>query len=88
MKEKINVGDFYEDCAYHPVLCTYADDDCVEGISLIDGVSKGCSVHACAPKKISFKQAIKLKFKGPSKKRKEHIKALNEAGWCIKVWWE
>jgi hypothetical protein len=35
----IAVGTIYEDCAYHPVLCTYRSDeeDEMEGISLIDG---------------------------------------------------
>jgi hypothetical protein len=35
----IKVGDFFEDCAFHPCLCTLADsegdEDAVEGISLV-----------------------------------------------------
>jgi hypothetical protein len=36
----IRVGDVYEDCSFHPVLCTEIDDDggvVLSGISLIDG---------------------------------------------------
>ncbi|MFF0066772.1 hypothetical protein ACFYRC_35720 [Streptomyces sp. NPDC005279] len=35
----IRVGDVYEDCSFHPVLCTEIDDDggvVLSGISLID----------------------------------------------------
>ena len=35
----LEVGDIYEDCAYHPVLCVSVDyeQDDVSGISLLDG---------------------------------------------------
>ena len=35
----LGVGQIYEDCAFHPVLCTelLVDDDEMIGISLIDG---------------------------------------------------
>jgi hypothetical protein len=33
----IAVGGLYEDCSYHPCLCTYADAENIEGISLVDG---------------------------------------------------
>ena len=35
--DDIKPGDIYEDCTYHPVLCTWRDGDEVAGISLIDG---------------------------------------------------
>jgi hypothetical protein len=38
----IRVGDIYEDCSFHPVLCTKIDDDggvVRSGISLIDVAS-------------------------------------------------
>lgn len=58
MKKKIRVGDLYEDCAYHPVKCTLADGDDLEGISLIDGSSpRCCSVKNCNPVKITKKEA-------------------------------
>ena len=69
LMNKIKPGDFYQDCAYHPVLCTASDykTDDIEGISLIDGSSpRLCSFIKCRPKKITFQQAIKIKFKGPN----------------------
>ena len=42
------VGLVYEDCFFHPVLCTYLDVDGDEmaGISLIDGSGpRGCSLR-------------------------------------------
>jgi hypothetical protein len=49
----IKVGDVYEDCAYHPVLCTESDykDDNLSGISLFDGSTpRSCSPTHCAPR--------------------------------------
>jgi hypothetical protein len=35
--EELQVGDFFEDCAYHPCLCIGTGMGCVQGISLVDG---------------------------------------------------
>ena len=59
--KKIKVGDIYEDCAYHPVKCTYSKGDNIEGISLVDGSApRCCSVSNCRPKKITMKSAEEL----------------------------
>lgn len=51
---KIRVGDIYEDCAHHPVLCTESGADAVAGISLFDGSGpRSCSVHHCGPRKMT-----------------------------------
>jgi len=89
-KNQIKPGDFYQDCGYHPVLCTKADAYEVEGISLIDGSSpRCCSTAYCKPRKISFRTAIRIKTKGPSTAQKAHTEALNKsADWDFKIWWE
>jgi len=93
--EEIDVGDFYEDCSYHPVLCTEVevdDDDNVvgvSGISLVDGsMPRSCSIKHCAPRKLTLIEAIELRENGPSQELKNHIKRLNEEGWNCDVWWE
>lgn len=46
--DDIKPGDIYEDCGYHPVLCTWRDGDEVAGISLIDGSRpRSCSLSHC-----------------------------------------
>ena len=61
---EIQVEDIYEDCAYHPVLCTYASDeeDELRGISLIDGSGpRSCSLRNCAPEMLTLDQAVWIK---------------------------
>lgn len=53
--EDIKPGDIYEDCAYHPVLCTWRDGDEVAGISLIDGSRpRMCSLSHCGVVKLDI----------------------------------
>jgi hypothetical protein len=48
-------GDIYEDCAYHPVLCTWREGDEVAGISLIDGSHpRSCSLAHCGVVKLDI----------------------------------
>lgn len=53
------IGDVYEDCAYHPVWCTdvdYEDGD-IAGVSLFDGSRpRSCSIRHCAPRKLTPKE--------------------------------
>ena len=61
-RKKFAVGKFYEDCAYHPVLCTEISEDDLSGISLIDGSSpRSCSLKHCAPRPLTFEEAIEIK---------------------------
>ena len=56
---EIRPGDIYEDCAFHPVLCTIVDGDEVQGISLIDAsVPRACSVGHCGVIKLSIHDVI------------------------------
>jgi hypothetical protein len=62
--ERIEVGDIYEDCAYHPVLCTSADyeGDEIAGISLIDGSwPRSCSPTHCGPVRLTIEEAVAIK---------------------------
>lgn len=55
------VGGIYEDCAYHPCLCTEVDEDerDLTGISLIDGsLPRSCSIDHCGPEVLSVGQAV------------------------------
>jgi hypothetical protein len=48
-------GDIYEDCSFHPVLCTYVDEDEIGGVSLIDATEpRACSLSGCAVIKLSI----------------------------------
>lgn len=59
----IKKGDFYIDCAYHPVLCFESDpkNDNLCGMSLVDGSTpRSCSFRHCAPEKITKQRAEEL----------------------------
>lgn len=62
-------GDLFEDCRYHPCLCTEggsADDpDGVCGISLVDGSPCGCSIAQCGLRKLTVGEVVRWKYHGP-----------------------
>jgi hypothetical protein len=58
----IVVGGLYEDCSYHPCLCTYIVGDTVEGVSLIDGSApRSCSLADCDPTVLMTHEAVVIK---------------------------
>ena len=64
MSEPFGVGLIYEDCGFHPVLCTHCsfEDDDLEGISLVDGSApRGCSIQHCGPIPLTVEQAVWIK---------------------------
>ena len=64
--EELRPGDFYEDCAYHPCLCTGTDMGMVEGISLVDGsYPRQCGVPQCGVRKLTYEEAVHWRFQGP-----------------------
>lgn len=64
--EELHPGDFYEDCAYHPCLCTGTCMGMVEGISLVDGsFPRQCGVPQCGVRKLTLEEAIQWRFNGP-----------------------
>lgn len=58
--KKIRVGRIYLACNLHPTRCILLDGDEVEGISLIDGSERCCSVLHCGCKTLSQKETEKL----------------------------
>ncbi|WIX81788.1 hypothetical protein QRX50_14020 [Amycolatopsis carbonis] len=64
----IHPGDIYEDCAFHPVLCTYIDDgDEIGGISLIDASDpRACSLSGCAVIKLSIADVLAARADWPT----------------------
>ena len=62
MSERIQPGDFYEDCRFHPMLCVsaHADDDLV-GISLVNGFMGSCSPTHCGVVPLTFPEAVARK---------------------------
>ncbi len=58
---RIKIGDIYEDCAYHPVVCSESKGDDIAGYSLFDGsYPRSCSIKDCAirllnPDQVGFK---------------------------------
>lgn len=58
------IGQIYEDCSFHPVLCTHLsiDDDEMLGISLIDGSGpRACSPRFCGPLPLTVNQVVHIK---------------------------
>ena len=63
----IRPGDIYEDCSYHPVLCTSNDGDQIQGISLIDATApRACSIGFCAVIKLSIDDVITARADWPT----------------------
>ena len=58
----IRPGELYEDCSYHPVLCTHRDGDEVSGISLLDGSQpRVCSIDRCGVRRLTVADAVESK---------------------------
>ncbi|MFE7212852.1 hypothetical protein ACFU93_23210 [Streptomyces sp. NPDC057611] len=74
----IQVGDIYEDCSFHPVLCTAVDEVAgvvLSGISLIDGTfPRSCDALHCGPIRIRVVMAIKRDFDGYARRRKGELR--------------
>jgi hypothetical protein len=65
---RIKLGDIYESCRYHPVLCLGVNykEDSIWGVSLIDGSYPcNCSLVHCGVRKLTLKQAWQIKTHGP-----------------------
>jgi len=70
-------GMIYEDCAFHPVLCTNVhSDNSVSGISLIDGSApRTCDLDSCGviPLTVSEVLAIRKDFDGYVQRRRKGL---------------
>jgi hypothetical protein len=69
---RVKVGEVYEDCSYHPVMCTesvrhawFMDHD-LAGISLLDGSGpRSCSVRHCGVRLMSPEEvALRIENRG------------------------
>lgn len=76
----VKVGDIYEDCAYHPVLCTESKGDDVAGYSLLNGsYPRSCSIKHCVVRVLPAKVvAWKIKMRD---RWLEAEKLWRESGW-------
>jgi hypothetical protein len=62
----INPGDIYEDCAFHPVLCTRNDGGVLMGISLIDATTpRTCDLKHCGVIRLSIDDVIAARADWP-----------------------
>ncbi len=62
--DTITVGGIYEDCSFHPCLCTLIEGDDIEGISLLDGTApRSCSQAHCGPTALTVSEAVSIKGK-------------------------
>ena len=80
----ITVGDVFEDCAFHPVLCLGADykEDQLWGVSLIDGSQpRCCSLIHCGVRKLSLAEAWSIKMHGPSDEADRALIAIERRWW-------
>ncbi|MER6377966.1 hypothetical protein ABT255_59370 [Streptomyces mirabilis] len=81
----IQVGDIYEDCSIHPVLCTAVDEVegvVLSGVSLIDGTfPRSCDDLHCGPIRIRVEDvmAIKQDLNGYARRRKTELRASDNA---------
>ncbi|UBU13394.1 hypothetical protein [Nonomuraea gerenzanensis] len=64
---RIRPGDIYEDCSFHPVLCTFNDGDQIGGISLIDAsMPRACSVGSCGVIRLSIEDVVAARTDWPA----------------------
>ena len=79
--DDLRPGDFYEDCAFHPCLCTEVDlsagDIAISGISLVDGsYPRGCSIPGCDVRKLTLEEALQWRlFGAPTDTVASHVES-------------
>ncbi len=67
--DELRVGGIYEDCSYHPCLCTALDrsEDELRGISLVDGSGpRSCSIKYCGAVPLKLEQVLEAKRDFPA----------------------
>ena len=64
---QLRVGEFYEDCAFHPCLCVSVEAAgvLIEGVSLVSGSISRCNIRHCGLRKLSPDEAIAWRLSGP-----------------------
>jgi len=65
-EDQIKVGDYFEDCAYHPCVVVSIEMGCVNGISLVDGsYPRNCGILQCDLRILTLEEVVQWKFHGP-----------------------
>lgn len=59
-RDYVRMGDFYEDCRYHPMVCIENDDGDLSGVSLVSGGIGSCSIGHCGVVRLTYQQAYDL----------------------------
>ncbi len=81
---RLEVGDIFEDCAFHPVLSLgvdYEGDD-IWGISLIDGSHpRSCSLVHCGVRKLTLEEVWQIKIRGPSDRNAANLISEDMRWW-------
>jgi hypothetical protein len=82
--DELQLGDFYEDCAYHPCLCIGSGMGTVDGVSLVDGsFPRNCGVPQCRVRKLTAEEAITWRLFGPPDVPPE-FEMTDEQKWWLK----
>jgi hypothetical protein len=84
-------GDIYESCSYHPVLCLGVDykRDEIWGVSLVDGsYPRSCSLVHCGVRKLSLRQAWKIRLRGPADPGVREGIAEEKRWWTVSPEWD
>lgn len=84
-------GDIYESCSYEPVLCLGVDykRDQIWGISLIDGTyPHSCSLVHCGVRKLSLRQAWKIRVRGPNDPEVRESISKERRWWTKNLEWD
>ena len=94
MKEEIRPGDYFEDCGFSPSLCVHTEDrngecEVVHGVSLVDGTIRTCVIDGCGPRKLTFHQALHIRFRGPDVAYIKRCQSPLPSKWKPEQrWWE
>lgn len=85
---KIKLGEFFENCAFHPMVCVSVDEeaDDIVGISLIDGEIRGCSLSMCGVRKLTLEEVVRIRCLGPDANRQIFKHCQHPNSWDDK-WW-
>jgi len=80
---EFKVGDLFEDCGYHPCICTEVNEDDIVGISLINGQERGCSIRNCGVVKRTMEEVVEIRLHGPLDKAMRKIMEKEGDAWWI-----
>jgi hypothetical protein len=63
----LQVGQFFENCSFHPCVCSSVDEAGVqvEGVSLVNGGIGCCNVQHCGLRLLRPDEAVQWRISGP-----------------------